>query len=667
VIAQGKVRYVGEPIALVVADSAALAEDAVGAIVADIESLPAVTTRAGAEAGDVLLFEQHGTNVAMTLTAVKGDADAAFRGADYVRRERLSTHRHTALPMETRGLLAEWDAGRLRLSGLMKVPFAVRALLARMMHLPEDAIDAVESDCGSGFGMRGEFYPEDFLVPYAARLLERPVKWIEDRREHLTAITHAREAECELEIACRSDGTIVGLRGRAWSDMGAYIRPNGVTAPRNLCQMIPGGYRVPNVRMQVSMVLSSKTPSGSYRGPGRFEADFFRERLFDLAANDLGIDRVEFRRRNLLTRPEMPYKFAKVLPYGTAGETDSGDYHETFERCLAEIGWRDKASLCGTLVNGRYHGLGIGCYIEGGAMGPKENARLVLEPDGQVAVYVGSSAVGQGLETIFTQIAADALEIPLARIRAVFHGSTGYVREGFGTGGSRSTVMGGCAILDAVKNLKHAIRSAAAAQFGCAPDEVTLRDELRTVTADGKARSVAELAANGIEAEGTFENTKRTYSYGTHAAHVAVDPRTGHVEVLHYVSVEDAGRIINPMTLHGQVLGAIVQGLGASTLEHLVYDDEGQLLTGSLASYLVPTAEDFPNITAIALENYPSPLNPLGAKGAGEGGIIPVGGVIANAVACALAPLRVNPLELPLTPPRVWRLIRDAQDNREKP
>ena len=663
VIAQGKVRYVGEPIALVVADSAAIAEDAVGAIVADIESLPAVTTRTGSEAGDVLLFEQHGTNVAMTLTAIKGNADAAFRDADYVRRERLTSHRHTAVPMETRGLLAEWDAsaGRLRLSGLMKVPFAIRTLLAKLMQISEDAIDAIESDCGSGFGMRGEFYPEDFLVPYAARLLERPVKWIEDRREHLTAITHAREAECELEIACRGDGTIVGLRGRAWSDMGAYIRPNGVTAPRNLCQMIAGGYRIPNVQMQVSMVLSNKTPSGSYRGPGRFEADFFRERLFDLAAADLGIDRVEFRRRNLVTQREMPYPFAKVMPYGTGGETDSGDYHETFERALDEIGWKDKSKLSGKLVDGRYQGLSIGCYIEGGAMGPRENARIALEPDGQVAVYVGSSSVGQGLETIFAQIAAEALEIPLARIRGVFHGSTGFVREGFGTAGSRSTVMGGCAVLDAVKNLKLAIRGAAAAQFGCAAEDVVLGDELRTVTADGRARSIAELAANGIEAEGTFENTKRTYSYGTHAAHVAVDPRTGHVEVLHYVSVEDAGRIINPMTLHGQVLGAIVQGLGASTLEHLVYDDEGQLLTGSLASYLVPTAEDFPKITAIALENHPSPHNPLGAKGAGEGGIIPVGGVIANAVADALGSLGVQPLDLPLTPPRVWRMIRDAQ------
>ena len=669
VIAHGKVRYVGEPMALVVAESAAIAEDAVGLIIVDIEALPAVITREASVAGEVLLFEEHGTNHAITLTGVKGDAEAAIRDADYVRRERFRVQRHTAVPMETRGLLAEWDArlGRLKISGLMKVPFAVRALLARLMDLPEESIEAVENDVGSGFGMRGEFYPEDFLIPFAARRLSRPVKWIEDRREHLLAITHAREAECELEVACRHDGVILALRGRAWSDMGAYIRPNGVTAPRNLAQMIPGPYRIPHLHLEVAMILSNKTPSGSYRGPGRFEADFFRERMLDLAAQDLGLDRVELRRRNLLTEADMPYPFAKALPYGSGGETDSGDYRVTFERCLKEIGWTEKAQLQGRLVDGRYHGLGIGCYIEGGAMGPRENARLVLEPDGSIAVYVGSSGVGQGLETVFAQITADALQVPIERIRGVFHGSSSAVKLGFGTAGSRSTVMGGCALLDAAGNLKQAIRIAAAAQFGCLPADVGIAADMSAVSAGGKSRTLAELAPEGLSAEGTFANTRRTYSYGTHAAHIAIDPRTGHLEVLDYVAVEDVGRIINPHTLDGQVLGAIVQGLGASILEQLVYDDEGQLLTGSLANYLVPAAEDFPNIKAIALELYPSPTNPLGAKGAGEGGIIPVGGVIANAVASALSSLGVQPHELPLSPPRIWQLIEAARDATDKP
>jgi carbon-monoxide dehydrogenase large subunit len=663
VIACDKVRYVGEPIALVVADSAALAEDAVAAVQIDIEPLPVVTDRPAAQATNVLLFEEHCTNHAITLTGIRGDADQAFHSAEYVRRERFRVHRLAAMPLETRGLLAEWDsaAGTMKVTGAMKVPFALRALLARLLELPEEAVAVLETDVGGGFGVRGEFYPEDFLIPFAARRLGRPVKWIEDRREHLLATNHSREVECELEIACTRDGRILALRGSAWSDLGAYVRPNAVTAPRNIAQMLPGPYRIPHMRMDVALLLTNKTPAASYRGPGRFEVDFFRERLIDIVAKDLGIDRVEFRRRNLLLEREMPYSLATVLPYGSSGETDSGNYHATFERCLAEIGWTEKAPRAGQMIDGRYQGLGIGCYIEGGATGPRENARLVLEPDGQVAVNVGCSAIGQGLETVFAQIAADALGIPIERIRCVAHGSTDLVREGLGSWGSRATVMGGSAIQVTAEKLKAAIRSAAAAQFGCAPEDVEIRDDMTSVAAGRKLRTLAELVPEGLSAEGTFENSRRTYSYGTHAAHVAVDPRTGYLEVLKYVAVEDVGRIINPMTLHGQVVGAIVQGLGSSIMEHLVYDEQGQLLTGSLASYLMPSAEDFPNITAISLENHPSPISPLGAKGAGEGGIIPVGGVIANAVASALSSLGVEPRDLPLSPPRVWQMIESAR------
>ena len=663
VLAHGKVRYVGEPIALVVADTAAIAEDAADAVVVEIDPLPAVTDRASSEAGNALLFEESGTNKGATLTGVRGDADKAFAAADYVRRERFRVQRHTAVPMETRGLLAEWDAERERmtLTGAAKVPFFVRAVLAKMMGLPEHAVDAVETDIGGGFGARGEFYPEDFLIPFAARRLDRPVKWIEDRREHFLATTHAREVECELEIACRRDGVILALRGKAWSNIGAYIRPNGVTAPRNIAQMGPGPYRIPNVRMEVTILLSNKTPSGSYRGPGRFEIDFCRERLIDLAALDLGLDRGEMRRRNLLTDTEMPYPLPAVLPYGNSGELDSGDYRVTLDRCLAEIGWEKKAGLQGQLIDRRYHGLGVGCYVEGGATGPRENARMVLESDGMVTVYVGASAIGQGLETVFAQITADAFGIPIEHVKDVFHGSTTCVDEGFGSYGSRASVMGGSAILAAAENLKDVIRKAAGEQFGCPAADVEIIDGLRVVKAGNRQMTLVELSASGFSAEGTFASAKRTYSYGAHAAHVAVDPRTGQVDVLEYVAVEDVGRILNPNTLHGQTVGAIVQGLGGSLLEQLVYDEHGQLLTASLASYLLPNTVDYPNIRSISLELYPSPLNPLGAKGAGEGGIIPVGGVIANAVASALGSLGVQPFELPLSQPRVWQLIEEAR------
>jgi carbon-monoxide dehydrogenase large subunit len=437
------------------------------------------------------------------------------------------------------------------------------------------------------------------------------------------------------------------------------VRTGGATPSRNVAQVLSGPYRVPNIHIDVSLVLTNKTPVGTYRGPGRYEADFFRERLIDMVADDLGLDRIELRRRNLIPESAMPYRLATVMPLNNETETDSGDYAATLDRCLSEFDWVGKAAQPGRLTDGRYRGSAVGCYIEGGASGPRENARLALAPDGRIAVYVGSSSIGQGIETVFAQIAADALDLPMDAIAGVFHGSTDHVSEGFGSYSSRSVVMGGSAIVDAAGKFKHAIRGAAARRFGCAADDVTVGHGTVAGPA-GKSMGLRELAADGISADGTFASNKRTYSYGAHAAQVAVDPKTGDVEVLDYVAVEDVGRIINPHTLHGQCVGAIVQGLGGALMEHLVYDADAQLLTGTLADYLLPTASDFPVIRAVALEDKPAPHNPLGAKGAGEGGIIPVGGVIANAVAAALKPLGVQPRELPLSPPRVWAMIKQS-------
>jgi carbon-monoxide dehydrogenase large subunit len=664
VMASDPVRDVGEVLAMVLADSPALAEDALEAIAVDIAPLPAVPDRRASAENRSLLFEQVGHNRAITFRAVLGDADAAFKAAAYTRRESFRVQRHMAMPMETRGLLAEWDSaqGRLTVYGAAKVLFFNRRTLAKQLGLAEDAIDLVENDVGGGFGARGEFYPEDFLIPFAARHTGRPVKWIEDRREQLMTVNHAREQECDIEIACARDGTILALRGHAYSDVGAYMRTNGAVSARNVAQFMSGPYRIPNIDIDIALQLTNKTPVGTYRGPGRFETDFFRERLLDMAARDLGIDRIELRRRNLVTKPEMPYTIATITPYESKDAFDSGDYQVTLDRCLAEIGWAGKAALQGRLIDGRYHGLGLGCFIEGGAAGPKESARLVLETDGMFAVYVGSSAVGQGLETVFAQIAADALEIPIARIRGVFHGSTACVSDGYGAYHSRSVVMGGSAILAAATGLREAIKACAAERLGCAASEVVLHDD----RAEGAGRAVpfVGLSPAPISFEGAFLNKKHTYAYGAHAAHVAVDVKLGHVALLDYVAVEDCGRIINPLTLRGQAIGALVQGLGGAFLEDLRYDEEGQFLAGSLADYLVPTASDFPRLRAVVLESHPSPINPLGAKGAGEGGIIPVGGVIANAVANALASLGVEPRELPLSPSRVWHLAHAARDRR---
>jgi carbon-monoxide dehydrogenase large subunit len=663
VIARDRVRYVGEPIALVLGDSAARAEDGVEAIALDVEELPVVADRYISQRRETLLFEDAGTNLAMQFTAIRGDADAAFRDAEYTRHAHFSVQRHTALPLEPRGLLAEWDAaaGRLTVKGAAKVPFFNRRTVARMMGLSESAVDLIENDVGGGFGARGEFYPEDFLIPFAARCVGCPVIWIEDRREHLIAINHARQMDCEVEIACKCDGTIMGLRGDVFVDLGAYVRTNGLIAPRNVVQLFSGPYRIPNIRLSSSALVTNKTPTGTYRAPGRYEGSFFCERLIELVAKELGIDSIEMRRRNLVTDAEMPYRLARVEPGDLATETecDSGDYAHVLDRCLSEFGWEEKRKLQGRLIDGRYHGIAVVCFVEGGGVGPKENARLELEQDGTVTVYVGSAAVGQGLETIIAQIAADSLGLSIGKIR-VRHGSTTYLDDGYGSFASRSTVLGGSAVFEGAALLLDKVHAAAARRLGCRPDEIEITDGAAR-TRDRRSVALAELAADGLRADASFANDQRlTYAYGTAAAHVAVDPETGAVELVDYLVVEDVGRIVNPLTLHGQVIGATVQGLGGAFMEDLVYDENGQLLAGSLADYAIPVSTDFPRIRAISVEHRPSPTNPLGVKGAGEGGIIPVGGLMANAVAAALSFLGAEPNELPLSTPRVWRLANPS-------
>jgi aerobic carbon-monoxide dehydrogenase large subunit len=659
VLADGKVRYVGEPVAIVLADTPGIAEDALEHIDLAIESLPAITNREQAEAMPSVLFEGHGSNAAITWKAFRGDADAAFASADYVRRERFAIQRHAAMFMEPRGFVAEWNAvdSKLTVWGAAKTAWYNRRVLAAALDLEVAAVDLIEVDVGGGFGSRGEFYPEDYLIPAAAKLVGRPVKWTEDRREHMMTANHARDIACDVEIAVSRDGRFLGLRGQIWADIGAYLRTNGSVGPRNVAQYMSGPYCFENIDLKSTMLTTNKTPSGTYRGPGRFETDFIRERLIDLVAKDLNIDRVELRRKNLVADSQMPYPLASITPFDSSTELDSGDYHTVFDLCMKEFGWAEKSKLSGQLIDGYYHGVAVGSFIEGGAAGPKEDARLVLETDGSLSVYLGSSSVGQGLETIMAQIAADATELPYERI-TVNHGSTSHVKDGYGAYHSRSTVMGGSAILLAAEKLKGRIRETAATRFGCETGDVMIDGD--QVSWSGKTLPLAGLSDIPLEVEASFFNKKYTWAYGTQAAHIAVDPGTGHVKVLDYLSVEDVGRIINPLTLHGQAIGSIVQGLGGAFLEHLVYDENGQLLTGSFADYLMPTASDFPHIRSITLELKPCPNNPLGAKGAGEGGLIPVGGIMANAIADALSHLNVQPMELPLSPARIWQLVEDA-------
>jgi carbon-monoxide dehydrogenase large subunit len=649
VIAKNKVRYVGEPVAVVVAETQGLAEDALETIELDIEKLPALADRHAALTG-AALFDGN-SNRMVRYEARFGDADAAFAKAEYTRKEKFACHRLTGLPLETRGQVAEWNAGRLTVFGATKVLFFNRRTLAPMLSVTEADIDMIEVDVGGGFGVKGEFYPEDFLIPFAARLVGRPVKWIEDRREHLTATNHSREVDCEVEIACRRDGTIMAVRGHIFADMGAYIRTNGGVVPAKAAQFIPGPYRIKDVALTVEAFVTSKTPVGTLRAPGRFEANFFRERLLDLVAGDLGLDPVEFRRKNLIKEAELPFHTGKLVPYEPETDFDTGDYHATFERAVSEIGWDKNKDKQGRLVDGRYHGLAAVPFVESGGSG-KENCRVAIAKDGSVDVFVGSSILGQGLETTLAQVAAETLKLPFERIR-ILHGSTTYLKEGFGTFASRSMVVGGSAVVDGCNNLLAAIRSQAKERLGFPNEEIRIEDG--EVSAGEKHAKLADFA--GLEVEGSFATTTRTYSYGAHACHVAVDPRTGHVDVLDYVAIEDVGVAINPHIVHGQAIGALVQGLGGVFLDEIKYDHDGQMLNASLMDYLVPLSTDYSNIRAITMELRRSKTNPLGAKGAGEGGMVAVAACMANAVAAALKPLGVEVRDLPLSPARLWRMV----------
>ena len=669
-IAVDRVRFVGEPVALVVAESRYVAEDALGRISVEYESRDPVTGIEQAMQDKALVHEAVGSNVASHYHVSRGEPVRGIAAAEYVRRARLRCHRHTAAPLETRGMVAEYDGAILRIWGACKVPFYNRRVLAGMLSLPETAIDMIETDIGGGFGVRGEFYPEDFLIPLAAMRLRRPVKWIEDRCEHLMATNHARETECELEIGMMCDGTILALRARVLADLGAYVRTGGGVAISRVPQFLPGPYRIPDFGCEVFALITNKTPVGTYRGPGRYEANFFRERIIDMACADLGLDPLTVREKNLVSAAEMPYGIGKLVPYEGPGEYDGGDFHSAYRKALEAIRY-DSLPKNGTVIDGRLHGVGIACFTESSGAGPSESARIVARTDGHYEVYSGVSTMGQGHETAFAQIAADELGAPLSAFQ-VYHGSTAYVGEGWGTFNSRATVMGGSAVKMAAEAMRERLIALAAKRSGEPPSALRLhagavvrRGDGSTVLDVGRlAVAAAEGDAEAKEAthvNARFDIKMRTYSYGSHVAHVAVDPETAQVEVLAYVALEDVGRVINPLLVEGQAVGGAVQGIGATFLDELIYDENGQLITGSFADYLLPTSTDAPPITAVTLEEAPSASNPLGAKGAGEGSMIATGAAIANAVANALSPLGVKITALPLSLTNLAASIRAAR------
>ncbi len=676
-LAREKVRYVGEPVAVVVASSRYVAEDALDAIEVRYESLPAVVRMPDALRDEVVLHEEHGTNLAAQYTVNVGDVEAAWQAAEYTRKATFAVHRHTGNPLETRGLVASYQAGRGELSvwGPTKVPHFNRTILASLLDMPEHKIHFIEPDVGGGFGIRGEFYPEDFLVPFAAMKVGRPVKWIEDRREHLQASNHSREVHCEIEIAARRDGTLLGMRAHVYGDMGAYIRTHGGLVPASTAAVLTGPYRIPAYQGTVSCVLTNKMGMGTFRAPGRYESCFMRERLLDMVAADLQLDPVALRLKNLVQPEDMPYTVGQTRPDMPPMVFDSGNYPMALQRALDEIDYDSLKTLQGVCKDGKYHGIGMGCFVKWTGLGPYEGARVIIHSANHIVVYLGIATMGQGHETIMAQICADGLGVPMERI-SVFHGSTDMVPYGVGTFGSRGTVMAGNAVHLACQKLRDKILALAGRYLQRDASRLEFRDGQVYPKGEQFAPPLLDLdklvdlaspaspyhdSEPGLETTAYFRTNQLAYSYGTHVAHVAVDPETGKVDVLRYAVVEDIGRCINPLLVQGQTVGAAVQGIGSTLLEELVYDDNGQLLSGTFMDYLLPTSQDAPPIHDVTLEEAPSPHNPLGVKGAGEGGIVATGAALANAVANALAPLGVQVTELPLSPNRINAWLRDAE------
>ena len=674
-LARDRVRYVGEPVAVAVAESRYQAEDALERIRVDYDPLPpSVDARADPPAA---IHPAASDNVASSFTVEHGDVGHAFARAKHIVRAPFTVGRHTGIPLETRGLVASHDKnrGRLRVWGPTKVTHFNRGVLAQMLEMPEHRIQFIEPDVGGSFGVRGEFYPEDFLIPSIAIKLARPVKWVEDRMEHLMACNHSRQQFYDLELALEEDGSILGAKVRLTTDMGGYIRTHGIIVPELSAGMFPGPYRFPSYRCEVRCVLTNKTPTGTYRSPGRFEANSARERLLDLAAGELGMEPAMLRFKNMIPRDAMPYAVG-TRSLGEDIVYDSGDYPHALREVLKQSDYyARRAQRRQESASPLKYGLGMGCFVEKTGLGPFEGAKVAIDSTGRVIVSTGAAGVGQGLETVLAQIAAQVLCVAPETVR-VLHGDTDLIPRGRGSFASRTTVLAGNAVYEAAQQLREKVLTSGARFLKCSAEALVLEDA-RLVSSDGRhtltfrelsqraaARHSARREEPGLETTHYFESHQMTYAHGAVVAEVSVDAETGAVTAEHLWVVHDVGTAVNPKMVTGQIEGGAAQGLGGALLEEFVYGESGQLLTTSFMDYLLPTTMEMPPVTEKRLERSPSPLNPLGIKGAGECGIAGVGAAIANAVADALGPSGQHVDTLPLTPERVRHWL---QRKEEKP
>jgi CO/xanthine dehydrogenase Mo-binding subunit len=669
-LARERVRYVGEPVAVVFAESAYIAEDAADLIVMDLENLPALLDATALPAE----FASGISTEALVLRQGYGDVDGAFRAASHIIETDLSIGRHSGIPMECRGAIGHYDAAVdvLELWGAAKVPHRNREAMARYFDRPTSGVHLKECHVGGGFGVRGELYPEDYLVCLASLRLGRPVKWIEDRREHFIATNHSRQQQHHIRVAVDAEGHILGLDDEFYLDQGAYVRTHGARVLDLTLNTLLGPYRVPAYRGVGHFRITNKTPAATYRAPGRYESTFARERLMDLVADRLGLSRIEVRKRNLVTSAEMPYP-RDLLANGHQIILDSGDYSGLFTAALDAFGWDAvEEDVRRRRAAGEMVGAGLCLFVEKSGQGPSDNAQVSVDTRGFVEVLTGGASVGQGFETAMAQICAETLGVDYRNIRVV-HGQTDRIRFGIGAHASRATVMTGGAVHVAAALVREKALAMAATLLQAPVDQLDIVDGIieRRDTTGGGSISLADLARKcapgqegaasgspGLHSEGWFHTEHMAFPYGVHMAVVRVDGGTGQTVVERYFVATDVGRAVNPMIIDGQITGGVAQGLGGALFEEFCYDVAGQPQSVTLAAYLVPTMREIPKVEVMITEDAPSPFNPLGVKGVGESGCTGVGAAIASAIDDALDwPGAVK--ALPVTPQQVLSLLEE--------
>jgi aerobic carbon-monoxide dehydrogenase large subunit len=680
-LAKDKVRHVGEPLAVVLAQSRYLAEDALGDIAVELDPLPAVVDLEKAVTdASATVHDDVPANIAARVRQSRGNYAAARARAAHVISRRFHYDHGASSPIETRGIVANWDAraNQLTVWDTTQAPVFLRNGLAAMLGLSERQVRVIAPFVGGGFGPKIMlFYPEEVILPWAAITLNRPIKWIEDRLEHFFATTQERGQTHDAEIALAADGCILGVKDEFLQDTGAY-NPYGLTVPINSQCTLLGPYAIANYDSRFTSVFTNKPIVTPYRGAGRQHGVFVIERLLDIAAHELNIDRAEIRRRNLIPSGAFPYNYEIIYQDFAPLSYDSGNYEPILDKALELIGYDDFIAKEQPRLRaaGRHVGIGVACYVEGTGIGPYEGAKVQVQANGKVNVATGIGTQGQGHFTVFAQIVADQLGVEASDVDIVT-GDTDQFYWGAGTFASRGAVVAGNAVNEAARAVRQKILKLAAEHFECAEEDLDISGgQVSVVGVPGQAIALGALAlkANpmrgavkpgtepGLESTQYFCPPSGTTASGVHAMIVEVDPQTFMLNVLKYVVVHDCGTVINPLILAGQIQGGVAQGIGNAFYEQLVFDDDGQLLNASLADYLLPTALEVPRVE-IAHTVTPSPLNPLGIKGAGEAGAIPVGPLFAQAIEDALGLLdrKIELLEIPLSPNRLFELTAKAR------